>query len=990
MKIRLSQTDSINSINKDNITQIELSATKKDMPFLNIVGEVDSYQVFENERNNCTNYRLIITINPYCTNVLFNTLTEIIKNEGSPDVSVIRDNNNIEDKDGNVSGVISITNVYGEKNPTRSHMIMNTEYSRNNIGYTYLPGYDIFNNHIMRNKTFKIVNKYKDENDETRRIFNTIKDYLRSMDGSITKTGKRKNINEMPEFIDKHLYLYDDVMSLEESINSNLVEENGWLGFINKNCVPSKKQREENAIDINGYTIYDDLGISKILNNYENCEFIDMYPDRSLFSFNPKLNKFRKRLEYNWNIVLTYPYRNEYCNKLVTSDDGKTNGLLMMSIIKTLNSSGSNTLLFRSYCKHGLIKGDTINVYINGESLPRSIKVTDVGNLSSDNDDNALYYFYTTDMTLLNYIDISLDTESGKWVDNRENKTLYTNDVNEKIRERIDECRIRRLVNGIESEYYIRVFRKLPNLKNKQENLTKEIAEDREKFENYIYGTNGSKMNAAKVSDEDNETYMLDFNNEQYRLAFNRTIYNDASTQITYTDTINIEYLVDNLGRPLHEIYATIIKANQGYKEWYGISYEGYKYDYNEGNIKINDEKVEYSHCFGNVSSGVEFFHTRDDRNDERMNEECAKLGDISLLNELKVYNAMPLETEITSKGRKIYEYSSQDKHQTIDEFYGDIVEFSPMECNEHILQQICHRFNTMQREMPSNNIFNKFIHDEIEYDDLDKEDFNVKNIDEVDEANQEHILYDKIHTCSCIQRPEGYFYQAHYSIPIKEFGNLEQSAHYDIKVKTAQPTQMDGIYIKITTPLKQTISTNDIIYVCFDDEENYRNDKWYEFSVPYVEDNRNFYIHPYNVSWKELTDKINNDLGISYNWVTLAMAFTAENIAGNDGSVTEYKNVKLRRRNEDIPKYASKIAHNKYLWRDLYRPGEFLDGQLEELSYTNNAFYISKEINFFLKRQDPYGYIGLYCKDVFPSDVKGKQRQEDTYYYKDESEIAC
>lgn len=139
-------------------------------------------------------------------------------------------------------------NAYGLKNPSRIYMLMNTEYSRNDVGYVYLPGFDIFNNHIIRNRTFKIVNKNKSEtadNSEERQIFNTIRDYLRYMDGSIVEMGKRLSITQVPSIIKRHLYYYDDVMTLEESINTNLSEENGWLGFVNSNHVPSKEGRKK-------------------------------------------------------------------------------------------------------------------------------------------------------------------------------------------------------------------------------------------------------------------------------------------------------------------------------------------------------------------------------------------------------------------------------------------------------------------------------------------------------------------------------------------------------------------------------------------------------------------------------------------------------------------------------------------------------------------------------------------------------------------------
>ena len=51
-----------------------------------------------------------------------------------------------------------------------------------------------------------------------------------------------------------------------------------------------------------------------------------------------------------------------------------------------------------------------------------------------------------------------------------------------------------------------------------------------------------------------------------WKIAFSKNIYNDNITEIVFTDDINIGSLKDNLGRPLTDIYFTIIN-NQGYKE---------------------------------------------------------------------------------------------------------------------------------------------------------------------------------------------------------------------------------------------------------------------------------------------------------------------------------------------------------------------------------------------------------------------------------------
>ena len=232
-------------------------------------------------------------------------------------------------------------------------------------------------------------------------------------------------------------------------------------------------------------------------------------------------------------------------------------------------------------------------------------------------------------------------------------------------------------------------------------------------------------------------------------------------------------------------------------------------------------------------------------------------------------------------------------------------------------------------------------------------------------------------------QRPEGYFYQAHYPVTLKEFGSITQNAHGDIKVKEAKPSQKNGIFIEVTTTLNYGVVAGDIIYVCLDDEENYKNDKWFEFTVGYTEGKNKFYMQPYNMSWADMKGKINTDTEseYNYNWVTLSMALT---------TTEANKQVKLRKKNIDIPDYASRVDHNKFLWRGLYRPGELMDSDLTQYPFANNAYYINKEINFFLKRQDPYGYSGLYCSQAFPNDVEGNHRQEDNYVYKTEDEIVC
>lgn len=952
MKIRLSKSDSISSKNTKNKVNLDMASTRGSLPPSDVIEEIDSYNVFVSERGKCERYRLILTIYPYCSNVLFNPMTEIVKNEGSLDVMAVMD-----DKDAD-----TVSNAYGKKTPSRVDMIMNTEYSRDDVGYTYMPGLDIFNNHIIRNKTFRIVNKSNVQSDD----FNTIRDYMRYMNGDNVKFGKRNQLGSIPEDIDKHLYLNDEIMSFEDSVAENLSEENGWLGFTNKSNIQSKK-KEGDDTDIHGYKIFDELGINRVLNNREPCEFVDMYPDRTLYSFNPKINSFQKRLENNWDVILTYPYRNNYCHDLIMDMSNDLNALKMLSVVLTTGNGGNDVLLFRSYVAHGLSSGDIIELYRNGEIVMDNIQVTNIGNMSSDDNMNSLYYFYISDMSVMNKMGFEYDEANRVWV------SKGTRDINDILGTSV--FRIRKVVRGTPCKYYIRIFKRLPNLKAKKEELTDYIASNKDEFDKYI------EQNATIM--KDGNLVMRDFSNERYQLAFARTIYNDAATQITFTDTIDVEHLTDNLGRPIHEIYATVIKSNRGYKEWYGIDLDirntvisgGRKaveenYVYNSSNVNMSSDKIEYSHCFGNLRSGFEMYHESDD--DSMTITSMSEENDVTTMNEINdaSHRSYVLETNITDHGAQITP-DTENK----DEFYGDIVEYSPIDCEENVLSPIFYRFNTVQRELPNPYVrLNKFVHDEIVHDDMDPEDFEVESENEGDKPN-------------VTRRMEGYYYRAHYPFAIKEFGDLNQSAHYDIKVKDASPIQIDGIYISVTSKLSHHLSVGDIVYLCIEEDNNYMNDVIFTMSVPYVMDKTHFALYPYGRTWKEICDDMSNKISIDdtkkWNWISLSEAISN----GNDSNG---HSIKLRRRNMDIPTYAERIDHNKYLWRNLYRPGELGGGSLSDIPFCNDAFYISNKIDFFVKRQDPHGYNGLYDKDIFVCDAEGKEKETDNYYYKDDTNVVC
>lgn len=234
--------------------------------------------------------------------------------------------------------------------------------------------------------------------------------------------------------------------------------------------------------------------------------------------------------------------------------------------------------------------------------------------------------------------------------------------------------------SGVECKYYFRIFKKIKN-------------------------TDGT-----------------DFKTDLSRLAFGENIYGDRLAQLTFLDTVNLDNLVDNIGRPISEIYLTIIKRNKGWEKWYkdGV-YMG--------------EDIEYSHCFGPVTSGLDLSKEQNDYNVHKLRNHLNGDGD----------TPKPLPKDNNNGGTAI----------TIDDeyFYGDIIEFNPTTFDETTIAKVYHRFNTAQRELDDTNykMYNLIT------DDYDENGFNVEQ------------------TMLSGYKPEGYYYQPHYKI---ELHNLQEEAN--------------------------------------------------------------------------------------------------------------------------------------------------------------------------------------------------------------------
>ena len=398
---------SVDSVDVERSVTFDVDSTHSILNDTDIKSTIDLNAQYIKERNACNDYRLILTIKPYCTNVLFNACTECVINEGSDDMDVVMEDDTIDQRT-----IERIGNKIKGKNVDVGiyDMIRNTEYSREGIGFEYHPGLDIFNNHIIRNKSYRIVNDYNKASN--RDIFNTIADTMRYANGNILKRCCRTSIEDTT-MKEKHLYDKDDILQFYtgDAINENLREQDGWFGFYNTSVISAKTVAGK------------DMDISRVINSKGNCEFVDMYPDRTLFSFVPKYNPYRNRLEYNWDYVITYAFEStttyhvcewndESCRDVEKDfnliQNGDVNALATISVQYRKLPNGSGAIFFRSATKHNLKPMDKVYIYFDenedGVDWHKSCNTYLVSGIGDINHKEQDYYFYVTDLDLLEEI----------------------------------------------------------------------------------------------------------------------------------------------------------------------------------------------------------------------------------------------------------------------------------------------------------------------------------------------------------------------------------------------------------------------------------------------------------------------------------------------------------------------------------------------------------------------------------------------------------
>ena len=927
------------AVNTSEGLNVSLRGKRKLLPTNDVEEVISQNDVYFDERKNSNIIRLTCQVNPICSNVLFNQITEVVKNEGSPNVSflnygIIRDENGQEIDD--VSG-----KIYGKpKSKTKwniTEAIRDTQIS--NDEYIYHCGADIFNNHLVRSKTFKAVCAFADGTEPSIMDFNTIKDLMRNSHGSqVTDmvylpvgagTSNEKRL---------HVYEIDDIYQYKECVEKRLKQTyNGWLGFENKSKIKTYK-------DFGNKSSEAEMEIERPIMYMNGGDFVDMYPDRTLYSFVPKYNKFRNRIEKNWNYCLTYPSSSytptidgdEFSDIIEPLNDG------LKAIYfneNTIADNGVKQLVIYSIAKHGLAVGDFVNIYRKTkdeetnedviETVLENAKVMEVADdyiftVFSDVQISNIWFELSASTTSVTVGDkvYELDSNTNKYFtktgDTSNTRYYVVENKYVNIDDDAQEISFKKVVNDIECDYYVRIFSKIPNFKYASADTSNEYE---------IYKNNGELIKQY----QDKE---YDFENHISKLAFARNVYSDDIGEIVFTDDIDISNLKDNLGRPLTSIYLTITKNNKGYKEWYGFDTTDWE------KTDISASTVEFSHCFGGVTCGL------------ATSLESMYGSGINSINMINPEGPIGYNIDMINGDRDTYPNDYIDPTEVwfdLDKnYYGDLSYYDNYNAVERQIQPILHRFNTAQRESywsSESGNFASFIYDEIEFDDYDGgNDFQVNSNKKIE---------------NCNNKKEGYYYNPHYEIKLKTFD----------KIKTMMPdfltmTKKDiiGNYkLRITVLENHYLSLGDKCII-YDTNENKHydcttvigdGDDYKTFTCMVYDDNGEMIDHPFN--------------GKDINTLRL---FKMDNL--------------------DAPSYAKILKDGtcRVIWRDVVQNGFNLsDKSVEEYPFTNGAFYVNKRIDLYVRRQDPYNLWGLYSTSD-PKGIEANIDAEDNYVK--ETEIVC
>lgn len=1066
-RILLGSARSAKSTNENAGLNVNVTGRRRLLPTEDVSEVISQQGQYLSEREACNKIRLTCQLNTVCSNVLFNHITEIVKDEGSPDVKSINygvldftqannkgksfwtgsDMQYYQGGDDEKYGTLGDDKIM---HPTNS--IRDMSITMPSVGFVYHCGLDVFNNHLIRSNTFRTVCR----SDSIKDSFNTIADTMRDVKGADVKETlpfpESARVPDNQKNIKLHLYTQDYIDTFSDCVSKRLVKGyDGWVGFYNRGKIKS----------------YDDFINDKVLwidrpLMYKNAgDFVDMYPGRELYSPLPIYNPYRKRIEKNWHCCVTYP-SSSYTP--TTAEVGKptppfsdiiesSNGVNSLKTVyfdeNTRADNGVSQVVMYGISKHGLSEGDRVNIYktydthlywlvdkpegsvirvsrkydtaeaAKKEAFEKygktGLTITDEVNSGST---RTLSVIRSKDITtttkrvideaaVTNVVDDFIFTVSnsstrisdtwvypkdsekdefkatvdgteyayrisenyryyekgrysgGEWIKTENSPRYYL--VNGKyvnIDDTAQRVSYKKTVGGIECDYYVRIFSKVPNFK---------FAGGYTHTADDIYADNMSKI-------REYQDIRYDFENHVSRLAFANNIYSDEIGEIVFTDDIDISNLHDNLGRPLSSIYLTFIKNNRGYKEWYGYDTSNTS-NTNPGTggtvFDISSEKVEYSHAFGRVTCGIKTSYESSFEMDINSINRITNIGEQTT--EGFTY---PLGYDVDgtiNTGRTAVDtniYPNEVWYDTDKDFYGDLCCFDNYNSTETHIEYVEHRFNTAQRESALSKkygYYSKYQFDEFKCDDYDA-------------TKDGTVIVASGCGYTCNSFKEGYYYNPHYEIPIRTFGEL----------KTIMPDFLTTRELRQSTSEKR-ITTREDHYLSGGDTAmvyNSSDGKYYLLKVTGVPSYKEFTFEVYDDNGDELltsgityTDNIDREKTIEY---------MSTSVSPSDGDIQITDLILFKTDNLSSPGYAKVLKDGtcRLIWRDIINNGfDSGNDSIEEYPFTNGAFYVNRRVDLFVRRQDPESLYRLYQE----ADVEGVAEDIDSENnYIREDEIEC
>jgi hypothetical protein len=562
-----------------------------------------------------------------------------------------------------------------------------------------------------------------------------------------------------------------------------------------------------------------------------------------------------------------------------------------------------------------LKEGDAVNLYNSdtGDEISSMLTVKSV-------QDEYVFYLYNHSFGLSNaWYSLTLEDRIDKEVtfndkiyhiddartkaESEDGDVLYIVDGKKINFGDVKNISYKKVVNGEEVDYYVRIFSKIPNWRRR------------------AYKPSQAEMykNNAEVI---HEYQAYNFESHISQLAFSQTIYADPVAEITFTDDIDVDGLKDNLNRPLSEIFLTLVKNNKGYKEWYR-------------DMDFGNENVEYSHAFGKVNCAF------------RLSKES--LPNKEHNNSMVIHN---LENGLRGLDINMIHNNTEVKDDIEFDsnihYYGDLCMFSPSTMEETSIQMVDHRFNTAQRELTNDDrAFTNWIGDDMYYDEIVSDDYDFDGF----KGDVKHIE-------GAVQCREGYLYQPHYRIPIKSWAKDVTSVIPHML--TIKKIDTDDNRFSFATMEKHFVEVGDVLI------------------LKHVDTNG------ISTCWKVKVVEL-----LDYRRFVAEIIEGGELFSTNRSELIRYKLIKI---DDEIPSYAYFVKNgtSQFIWRELYQNGLNPDETNEVYPFLNNALYVHKDINFYLKRQDPNGHAQL-ARTSFPLPPKARVEHEynvDQYY--SEEEITC